>query len=122
MSHLVNMIRNEPSHIERIKKAHAILEMEIESTAEILVWNDPESVEALMDEIRGLISSIIVPQEDLEDLGSNGQKFHNYREEFVVGLDEFVVNVYRNTHSVVFVNIARTVAHYAWMYLEEKEK
>lgn len=121
MSHLVNMIRNEPSHIERIKKAHTILMMEAESTTEILIWNDPESVEAFMDEVRRLISSIIVPQEDLDDLESDGRSFNKWREKFVMGLDEFVVNVYRGIDSGIFVNTARVVVHYAWMYLEGRK-
>lgn len=119
MSHLVRMIDSQQSHLGRIKQAHRILEMEIESTTEILIWNDPESVESFMNRVRSLVSSIVVSQIELDKVQSNGRSFSNYREEFVTGLDDFIVKAYQGQSSVIFVNTARAMLHYAWMFIEE---
>ena len=120
MSHLITMIQDGENLLERFEKAHAIFMMDYESTAEIIMWNDAETVEKLMKECKHLVEQL--PPEFKDWTFDKIYTVNHWLDGFMNGFDEFIVNCYRGQHSVEYVNGVRTLLHYGELFLAEKEE
>ena len=110
MSYLIDMVEREDNLRDRLNRAHMILEMEDESTAEVLIWNEPETIEQFFLVCKKLID--MMPS-DFEDAHSTRYK------KFMGGFDDFIVRAYQNQHRKGFIDISRGLLHDAWSYLDE---
>ena len=111
------MVEREPTLKDRIQRAHMILEMDAESTAEILLWHEPETIERFFDLVERLISRM--PQEFKTDYGENCSP--EYYNRFIRGLDDFIVKAYQNGSDAIFMNTTRGLLHNAWMFLKRAQ-
>lgn len=123
MSHLVNMIRSGETFKDRVYKAYMIFMLEAESTSEMIVHNDPEGTEKLFDEVKALLKQM--PEEFRTAEIDRGYDFlyhvKSWYDEFFEGLDAFIVGLFQGQLPMKFINVTRTVLHYAHLYLGGEE-
>ena len=97
-NHFINKIEEESAFEGKIDRLYTLLMLDMESTAEVIVWNDAEAIEKFWDYIKY----------QLEKMPDGFSKWY---QEFLDGYEEFIINCFRGEHSVSFVNTTRAVLH-----------